>query len=95
MTAGEVRAARPAPFRFGPRKGIYPSGFQECIICLGDGLSRLLDWPDICRLIQADTLEEWISTLPEPKRPLASRILEIPYSGHPSETGGLLLRGEG
>jgi hypothetical protein len=76
--ARELRAVKREPRWFGSSDPLYPPGFQTDIIHLGMKLSRLLTWEDLCRLPKADTLEDWIVTLPEEVRASVRHILDVP-----------------
>lgn len=62
-------------------KSVYPDGFGASVYRTGYALISLLDGNDLCRIVKAATLEEWITSLPLENQYGVCKVLEIPTVG--------------
>jgi len=59
----------------------YPENFYTEIARLATALKHIVSGNDICRIIKANTLAEWIASLPEEKQYAVCCILEVTSDG--------------
>jgi len=62
-------------------KSFYPNGFGDSVHRTGFSLSNLLDRSALCRMVEAETLDEWIASLPEEKQYAVCHVLEVATDG--------------
>lgn len=70
---------------------VYSAEFTNSVGRIGHALICLMDGDDLCRMVKAATLEEWIASLPEEKQYGVSRLLEVASDGKrvPETTGDI------
>ncbi len=78
-----MRACRRQDWRRWILRGgdIYPDGFADSAVRTAYALIRIVDGDDLCRIVKAATLEEWIASLPEEKQYGVCRVLEVSSVG--------------
>ncbi len=72
---------------------VYPEDFYTEIARLGVALKSMVSRNDLCRIIKANSLEDWIASLPAEKQYGVCRILEVSSDGKkPPENNTNLLK---
>jgi tetratricopeptide (TPR) repeat protein len=69
----------------------YPEHFYTDVTRLGLSLAYVAEGEDICRIISAASLEEWIKSLPQDRQYIACQVLEFPADGLPIPDQDFLL----
>ncbi len=59
----------------------YPENFYTDIARVAVALKRIVDGNDLCRILKATTVDEWIASLPPAKQYAVCRVLEMPSDG--------------
>lgn len=78
-----IRAARRNPVWLGTTGSVYPNGFEIGVIRLGEALRVVAGWPNLCRLVHADTIEDWIDSLSANAQYAVRRLLQMPHPDSP------------
>lgn len=77
LSIAELSLVRRMPWFLNPSRSMYPKGFGETIIIVGETLEETVGWDNVRSAVRFGTTEEWIRSMPECKQRCVREILGL------------------